>query len=123
MSKPTKGERRTAQLLAFPALNALPAPTLPLKGIAYDAYVKMAQRLLTNHKLNVQTQQMCEQYAVLYAKQYKDIDRNMTPSAASFDRINKILKDLSLVDESDATAQPEGSEQNRFARFGSALPR
>jgi hypothetical protein len=112
------GARRTAQLLSFPAIKGLPAPDLPLQGVAYDKYCEFAKRLSESGKLNIQTKALCEQIGIIHGEQHRRMVQGLSVSAKSFERVAHLLKELRLVDDSDAAPPEKDQQSNRFARFG-----
>lgn len=112
------GERNVAKVLSFPALKAIPAPSLPLKGVAYDKYLEIAQKLLAGGKLNTHTKSLCEQIGVIHSEQYRRLEHNLQVPQTSFARLEKLLKELRLIDDSDEAAPKESRSENRFSRFG-----
>lgn len=118
------GERKAAEIIALDsAFSHVPAPSLPLKGPAYDEYVKCATRLQQAGKLNIHTQAICEQIGVFHGENYKRIERGQTISSASLDKLGRLRAQIKLIDESDAAAPQSGAEENRFARYGVILRR
>ena len=112
------GEKRAANLLAFPALTRIPPPEFPLKGAAYDKYMELAKGLLHARKLNTFTRMKCEQFAILHGGVHKRIDLGMDPSRAAVETMGKLMKELQLVDESDSTAPEPKGQENRYSRIG-----
>ena len=112
------GERKAAEVISFPALQAVPSPELTLKGVGFDKYVEIATHLLRAGKLNMHTRALCEQIGLVHGEIYRDIDRRGTTSAKNRDGYERLLKELRFVDNSDAAAPEEGAAENRFARFG-----
>lgn len=112
------GERRVAEVLSFPALKAVPSPDFPLKGRAYDKYLELAVALLAAGKLNMHTKALCEQVGILHGEIYQAVEFGRAVPAKKSERIEKLIKELRLLDESDSTAAESGQAENRFAKFG-----
>jgi hypothetical protein len=112
------GKKRAAEILAFPALQAIPAPSLPLQGKAYEKYLELTQSLLNSRKLNKFTQATCELIAIQHGAIAKRLEYNQVPSAKSIEAIGKLMKELQLVDESESTAPTPRGTENRFAKIG-----
>lgn len=117
------GQKRAAQVLAFPAMQAIPAPDLPLQGPAYDKYVELARRLLDAGKLNMQTKALCERIGVLHGEIHKRIEFGRQVSATSLDRLGKLLAELQFIDSSERAAPQSPKQENRFTRFGVVVRR
>lgn len=117
------GDRRAAEILAFPALQGIPAPDIPLRDVAHDKYMELAKGLLNSGKLNSQTRMLCEQIAILHAANHRRYEMNLPISARSLDQIGKLMKELRLVDSSDTVAPASSGEENRFSRFGQIVRR
>lgn len=109
---------KEARILAFPALRTIPEPELPLKDQAYEKYRELAKRLLDAGKLNSYTRSLCEQIALVHHQNYKRVAAGGLPTGTAVDRMNKLMKELRLVDESDTTAPPVDAQENRFKKFG-----
>lgn len=109
---------KAAEILAFPALKTIPAPELPLKGVAYDKYRELAQALLVASKLNIHTKAICEQIGYIHGDNHHRIDLGRPIPGKQQERYDKLLKELRLVDESETAAAEAGQDENRFARFG-----
>ena len=113
------GERKAAQVINLGvAFTHVPVPDLPLKDVAYDKYAEYARLLLDRGKLNTHTKALCEQIGVLHAQNHRKLALGQTVGAASFDKIDRYLRELRLIDESDAAAPESEGQENRFARFG-----
>lgn len=112
------GEKKATKILAFPALKRIPEPEMPLVGPARDKYMELAGALLVSSKLNVFTRAKCEQVAILHGQMRKRITQNQVVSASSIDAIGKLMKELQLVDESEAIAPVASGAENRFSRIG-----
>lgn len=115
------GDRKTAEILAFPALKSIPEPELPLKEIAYDKYRELATAFFNAKKLNSFTRLKIEQFAIMHENLHKRIVQGFTISTSSMDAMTKLMKELQLVDESQSTAPPEGGKENRYSRIGAIV--
>lgn len=112
------GERRAAEVLAFPAMQTIPPPDLPLKGVAYDKYMELARGLLNSKKLNIFTRAKCEDIALLHENIHKRVEMGLAVSRAVIDQRTRLLKELQLVDESESTAAEPVGQENRYSRIG-----
>lgn len=112
------GERRVAEILSFPAMKQVPAPDLPLKGRSYDKYHEIATALLAGNKLNMHTKALCEQVGIIHGEIYQSVEFGRPVSAKKSERLEKLLRELRLVDDSDAVAAESEETENRFSRFG-----
>lgn len=110
--------KRAADILAFPALKAIPAPSLPLTGAAYEKYLELAAKLLNGRKLNDYTRHTCEMIGIQHAAIAKKLEYGQAVSAKSVDDLGKLMKELQLVDESKSTAPTASGTENRFSRIG-----
>lgn len=115
------GQRKAAEILAFPALRSIPEPSLPLDGVARVKYLELAQSLLNSHKLNKFTQSTCETIAVLHAGVAKRLDMGLQVSAKAMADIGKLMKELQLVDESESSAPQTSGKENRYDKIGFIL--
>lgn len=119
------GKRKAAEILAFPALKAIPAPSYPLKGPAYEKYLEIAKGLLDAGKLNVHTKALCEQIGIIHGEIHKRLEFGQQVSTKQFERLDKALAQLDLVGQSNATAPDKAAseQENRFSRYGIILRR
>lgn len=112
------GSKKAADILAFPALQAIPAPEMPLEGVAYDKYIELAKGLLNSRKLNTFTRMKCEQLAIMHGTMHKRLTMGLAITASSQEAMGKLMKELQLVDESDSTAPEPAGKENRYSRIG-----
>lgn len=117
------GQKKAGQVLAFPALKHIPAPTFPLRGAAYEKYLSLTTGLLNTRKLNTFTREKCELLAILHGKTAKRLELGQSISTKDIENMSKLMKELQLVDESESTAPEESAGENRFARIGIPLRR
>jgi hypothetical protein len=117
------GQKKAGQVLAFPALKAIPAPSFPLQGAAYEKYLALATGLLNTRKLNTFTREKCELLAILHGKTAKRLELGQSISTKDIENMSKLMKELQLVDESESTAPEESAGQNRFSAIGVVLRR
>lgn len=121
MSRLSAKERRVANVLAFPPLQTIPPPSLPLTGVAHDKYMELAKGLLNAGKLTEYTKMDCEQFAIMHAKVALSLERNLPVSAKIMEQMSKKMKEMQLVDQSDAVAAPSSGQESRFARIGTII--
>lgn len=112
------GERKAANVLAFPALNTVPPPDLPLKGVAYDKYMELARGLLNSRKLNTFTRSKCEDVAILHQTIHKRVELGLQVSKTMIDARGRLMRELQLVDESESTAVAPIGKENRYSGIG-----
>lgn len=118
------GVKRAAEVISLgPSFKSVPVPDLPLKDVALAKYNELAQAMLASGKLNYHVKALCEQAAVLHAQNHKNIEYGRVVSAITFDKIDRIYRELKLIDDSDAAAPESEAKENRFARYGSILGR